>query len=122
MTKLLSNKDNLFKLGYCVIRNLLNDEEIQKYRSIIKKISRKFPESFQKTLHRAEEFSKGFVSGGTLFEELGFFYLGPIDGHNFDHLIPVLKNIKFTKIDKPIFCWMQKPKTFCMQCLSFKIR
>ena len=46
---------------------------------------------------------KDLLSGGTLFEELGFFYLGPIDGHKFDHLIPVLRNIKLNKINKPIF-------------------
>ena len=85
------------------LSKLLSSHSYSNIRSIIKKISNKFPESFKKTLHRAEEFSKGFVSGGTLFEELGFFYLGPIDGHNFDHLIPILKNIKSNKIHKPIF-------------------
>jgi 1-deoxy-D-xylulose-5-phosphate synthase len=43
---------------------------------------------------RAEEYSRGFFMGGTLFEELGFFYVGPIDGHNLDHLIPVLENVR----------------------------
>ncbi len=85
------------------LSRLLSSNSYSNIRSIIKKISTKFPKSFAKALHRAEEFSKGFVSGGTLFEELGFFYLGPIDGHNLDHLIPVLKNIKTNKINKPIF-------------------
>jgi len=85
------------------LSKLLSSNSYSSIRSIIKKISNKFPESFKKTLHRAEEFSKGFVSGGTLFEELGFFYLGPLDGHNFDHLIPILKNIKSNKMQKPIF-------------------
>ena len=85
------------------LSKLLSSHSYSNIRSIIKKISSKFPKSFKKTLHRAEEFSKGFVSGGTLFEELGFFYLGPIDGHSFDHLIPILKNIKSNKIHKPIF-------------------
>ena len=43
---------------------------------------------------RAEEYARGFVTGGTLFEELGFYYVGPIDGHNLDHLLPVLKNVR----------------------------
>ena len=43
---------------------------------------------------RAEEFARGMVTGGTLFEELGFYYVGPIDGHNLDHLIPVLENVR----------------------------
>ena len=85
------------------LTKLLSSRSYSNVRSIIKKISSKFPESFQKTLYRTEEYSKGFVSGGTLFEELGFYYLGPIDGHSFDHLIPVLKNVKSNKIKKPIF-------------------
>ncbi|MDC0195162.1 1-deoxy-D-xylulose-5-phosphate synthase, partial [Alphaproteobacteria bacterium] len=85
------------------LSKLLSSKSYSSLRALIKKISSNFPHSFQKTLYRAEEFSKGFVSGGTLFEELGFFYLGPIDGHSFDHLIPILKNIKSNKIHKPIF-------------------
>ena len=85
------------------LSKLLSSYSYSNIRSIIKKFSSKFPESFKKTLFRAEEFSKGFISGGTLFEELGFFYLGPIDGHNFDHLVPILKNIKSNNIYKPIF-------------------
>ena len=85
------------------LSKLLSSRSYSNVRSLIKKLSSRFPNSFQKTLHRAEEFSKGFVSGGTLFEELGFFYLGPIDGHNFNHLIPILTNIKNNKIHKPIF-------------------
>ena len=85
------------------LSKLLSSKSYSSLRSLIKKISSNFSHSFQKTLYRAEEFSKGFVSGGTLFEELGFFYLGPIDGHSFDHLIPILKNIKSNKMHKPIF-------------------
>ena len=85
------------------LTRLLSSQSYSNVRSVIKKISRKFPKSFQKILYRTEEYSKGLVSGGTLFEELGFFYLGPVDGHSFDHLIPVLKNIKSNKIKKPIF-------------------
>ena len=51
---------------------------------------------------RAEEFARGFVTGGTLFEELGFYYVGPIDGHNLDHLLPVLKNVRDSRIDGPV--------------------
>ena len=86
------------------LSKLLSSNSYSNIRSIIKKISNKFPVSFQKTLHRAEEFSKGFLSGGTLFEELGFFYLGPIDGHKFEHLIPVLRNIKLNKIISLVDC------------------
>ena len=51
---------------------------------------------------RAEEFARGFVAGGTLFDELGFYYVGPVDGHNLDHLLPVLKNARDSRLDKPI--------------------
>ncbi len=50
---------------------------------------------------RAEEYARGMATGGTLFEELGFYYVGPIDGHNLDHLVPVLKNVKGIK-DRPV--------------------
>ena len=52
------------------------------------------------------------VTGGTLFEELGFFYVGPVDGHNLDHLIPVLSNLKESKIDLPIFLHVVTKKGF----------
>ena len=44
-----------------------------------------------------EEYARGLVTGGTLFDELGFFYVGPIDGHNIDHLLPVLRNVRDAK-------------------------
>ena len=58
----------------------------------IKKMSRRMHEGVRK----AEEYTRGMVTGGTLFEELGFYYVGPIDGHNLDHLIPVLENVRDT--------------------------
>jgi 1-deoxy-D-xylulose-5-phosphate synthase len=63
-------------------------------RDIGKQIARKMPKFIELGAKRAEEFARGFTMGGTLFEELGFFYVGPIDGHNFDHLLPVLKNVR----------------------------
>ena len=52
------------------------------------------PEPFQEGARRAKEMLKGMAVGGTLFEELGFSYVGPIDGHNLDHLLPILKNVR----------------------------
>ncbi|RMD89168.1 MAG: 1-deoxy-D-xylulose-5-phosphate synthase, partial [Alphaproteobacteria bacterium] len=52
------------------------------------------PKQLVTTARRAEEFARGLATGGTLFEELGFYYVGPIDGHNFDHLLPVLENVR----------------------------
>jgi len=96
------------------LTKLLSSRSYANIRSTIKKLSKNFPKSLSNTLYRAEEYSKGFISGGTLFEELGFYYLGPIDGHNFQHLIPVLENIKNNEIDKPIFlhCITKKGKGY----------
>ena len=60
------------------------------------------PKPLQKTAKRAEEYARGMLSGGTLFEELGFLYIGPIDGHNLDHLIPVLENVRDDGAERPV--------------------
>ena len=66
-------------------------------------MTRRFPGSFAALARRAEEYARGMVTGGTLFEELGFYYVGPIDGHNLDHLLPVLRNVKARPIRGR--CW-----------------
>jgi 1-deoxy-D-xylulose-5-phosphate synthase len=72
----------------------------------LRNLGRSFAENLPKPLElaakRAEEFARGFVAGGTLFDELGFYYVGPVDGHNLDHLLPVLKNARDSDLDKPI--------------------
>ncbi len=85
------------------LTKLLSSKQYTNVRSLLKKISSKLSNSVSKTLYKAEEFSKGLVTGGTLFEELGFYYLGPIDGHDIKTLVPVLENIKDSSVDKPIF-------------------
>ncbi len=96
------------------LTKLLSSKQYTNVRSLLKKISAKLPTSVSKTLYKAEEYSKGLVSGGTLFEELGFYYLGPIDGHDIQTLVPVLENIKKTNVDKPIFlhCITKKGKGY----------
>jgi 1-deoxy-D-xylulose-5-phosphate synthase len=63
-------------------------------RSLAAAMTRRFPRGFTSLARKAEEYARGLVTGGTLFEELGFYYVGPIDGHNLDHLLPVLRNVK----------------------------
>ncbi|HXW24468.1 MAG TPA: 1-deoxy-D-xylulose-5-phosphate synthase [Xanthobacteraceae bacterium] len=63
-------------------------------RRLGKQLASHLPEPLFEKAQRVEEFARGFLTGGTLFEELGFFYVGPIDGHNIDHLLPVLKNVR----------------------------
>jgi len=66
-------------------------------RDIGLQLAHKMPKGLEKKAQRVEEYARGFLTGGTLFEELGFYYVGPIDGHNLDHLIPVLKNVRDAK-------------------------
>ena len=73
----------------------------QGFRSFSKQLGKRLPHSVYKQLAKAEEYGRGMVTGGTLFEELGFYYVGPIDGHNLDHLIPVLENARDMK-DGPV--------------------
>jgi 1-deoxy-D-xylulose-5-phosphate synthase len=63
-------------------------------RETAKQLARKLPKFFYDKAAKAEEFARGFWTGGTMFEELGFYYVGPIDGHNLDHLLPILKNVR----------------------------
>ncbi len=63
-------------------------------REIGKKITARFGATAESAVTRAVEHARGYITHGTLFEELGFFHIGPVDGHNLDVLVPVLKNIK----------------------------
>ncbi len=96
------------------LTRLLSSKSYSSLRKLIKKFSKKFPKNLSKTLYKTEEYSKGLLSGGTLFEELGFYYLGPIDGHNLNDLIAVLTNVKDNKFDKPVFlhCVTKKGKGY----------
>ncbi|MGV6820463.1 MAG: 1-deoxy-D-xylulose-5-phosphate synthase, partial [Parvularcula sp.] len=64
------------------------------FRNFAKQLAKKLPKRLYNASAKVEEFSRGLVTGGTLFEELGFYYVGPIDGHNLDHLVPVLENVR----------------------------
>ncbi len=64
------------------------------FRKFSKQLAKRLPNAVYKQLAKAEEYGRGMFTGGTLFEELGFYYVGPIDGHNLDHLIPVLENVR----------------------------
>ena len=85
------------------LSRLLSTKTFQSARTLAKQMAKKFPKSFQNMAAKADEYVRGMVTGGTLFEELGFFYLGPIDGHNIDHLLPVLRNLEKSKWDGPVF-------------------
>jgi 1-deoxy-D-xylulose-5-phosphate synthase len=76
------------------LARLISGRTYTSLREIGKQIAKRMPRSVEEKALRVEEYARGFLTGGTLFEELGFYYVGPIDGHNLDHLIPVLKNVR----------------------------
>jgi 1-deoxy-D-xylulose-5-phosphate synthase len=80
------------------LSRLTSSNTYRSLREIGKQVAKRLPKFIEKGAQRAEEYARGFLSGGTLFEELGFFYVGPIDGHNLDHLLPVLKNVRDSKV------------------------
>ena len=79
------------------LARLISGRTYLSLRNIGKQLAHHMPTFFEKKAQRAEEFARGFWTGGTMFEELGFYYVGPIDGHNLDHLLPVLKNVRDAK-------------------------
>jgi len=76
------------------LARLISGGTYRSFRSFAKQLSKKLPKFFQEKAARAEEYTRAFWTGGTMFEELGFYYVGPIDGHNLDHLLPVLRNVR----------------------------
>ncbi|MEQ9571578.1 MAG: 1-deoxy-D-xylulose-5-phosphate synthase [Nitratireductor sp.] len=76
------------------LARLASGRTYQGIRDIGKKLTSYLGKTADKAITRAVEHARGYVTGGTLFEELGFFHIGPIDGHNLEHLIPVLKNVR----------------------------
>ena len=84
------------------LSRLLSSHSFRSLRELGKQWARKLPKPMGAAAKRAEEYSRGMVTGGTLFEELGFFYIGPIDGHNLEHLIPVLRNVRNDETPGPV--------------------
>jgi 1-deoxy-D-xylulose-5-phosphate synthase len=76
------------------LARLVSGRTYRSLREALKQLARSLPKSWMRRAARAEEYARGFLAGGTLFEELGFYYVGPIDGHNLDHLLPVLRNVR----------------------------
>ena len=73
---------------------LISSQAYRSLRDIGMQLARRLPKSLEIKAERLDQFTRGFWTGGSLFEELGFSYVGPIDGHNFDHLLPVLRNVR----------------------------
>lgn len=76
------------------LSRIVSSKEYRSIRHIAKEFANLFPRPIKEAARKAEHYARGMVTGGTLFEELGFYYVGPIDGHNLEHLIPVLENVR----------------------------
>ena len=76
------------------LAQLVSSRPFLSLRDIAKRISRRLPDALHKAAKKTDEYARGMAMGGTLFEELGFYYVGPVDGHNLDQLIPVLENVR----------------------------
>ncbi|MBR0663726.1 1-deoxy-D-xylulose-5-phosphate synthase [Roseomonas hellenica] len=84
------------------LSRLISSRPFLSIRELMAKMARRFPRPLERAARRADEFARGLLTGGTLFEELGFYYVGPIDGHDMDHLMPVLRNLRDTDHQGPI--------------------
>ena len=84
------------------LSRLISSKSYRSIRHLAKLMADKFPQPVKQAAARAEEYARGLLTGGTLFEELGFYYIGPIDGHNLDHLLPVLRNVHGSREPGPV--------------------
>ena len=76
------------------LSRIVSSREFLGLRDVLRRFAKKLPRPFSEAARKTDEFARGMAMGGTLFEELGFYYVGPIDGHNLDQLIPVLENVR----------------------------
>jgi len=84
------------------LSRLISSRYYRSLRHLMRDLAKKFPRAIEQAATKSEEYARGLVTGGTMFEELGFFYIGPVDGHNLDHLLPVLKNVRDSKEPGPV--------------------
>jgi 1-deoxy-D-xylulose-5-phosphate synthase len=84
------------------LSRLISSRSFMNLRDFAAKMAKRFPRTLERTARRAEEYARGILTGGTLFEELGFYYVGPIDGHNLEHLLPVLRNLRDSDSNEPV--------------------
>ena len=84
------------------LSRMVSSGAFRNLRDVAKQLARHFPKRLREAAQRVDEYARGLVTGGTLFEELGFYYVGPVDGHNLDHLLPVLQNVRDHPGDGPV--------------------
>ncbi|CAN0264719.1 unnamed protein product [Ascophyllum nodosum] len=89
---------------------LMSSQSFKSVRDVAKAFNRLLPSNIQNVNAKIDEYARGIVSGGTLFEELGYYYVGPVDGHDLDNLVPILENIRDKKDDKPVLLHIRTEK------------
>merc|ERR1719426_380321 len=94
---------------------LISSKPFADFRQVAKGISSLFPEEIQQINAKIDEYARGIVTGGTLFEELGFYYIGPVDGHDLDNLVPILENLRDTPSNKPVLLHLKTEKGYGYQ-------
>ncbi|CAB9504432.1 deoxy-D-xylulose-5-phosphate synthase [Seminavis robusta] len=92
--------------------NLLVSKPFQDFRSFAKSFNKLLPSQVQDVNKRLDEYARGIVSGGTLFEELGFYYVGPVDGHDLDNMIPILEKLRDSDSNKPVLLHLKTVKGY----------
>ena len=89
---------------------LIASKPFQTFRDTAKALNKLFPVEIQQANAKIDEYARGMVSGGTLFEELGFYYIGPVDGHDLDNLVPILENIRDREGTQPVLLHIKTDK------------
>ena len=84
------------------LSTLISSQSFLNLRDFASKMVKRFPRPIERTARKAEEYARGILTGGTLFEELGFYYVGPIDDHNMEHLLPILRNLRDSDVQAPL--------------------
>ena len=85
------------------LARLISGHTYLSIRDIGKQVARRLPKFVSQNAAKMEKYPRGLLAGGTLFDELGFYYVGPIDGHDFEHLLPVLQNVRTRRTDRSWF-------------------
>lgn len=92
--------------------NLIVSKPFQDFRDFAKGLNRLFPDNVQDVNKRIDEYARGLVTGGTIFEELGFFYVGPIDGHDLENMVPILEKLRDSDSNKPVLLHVKTTKGY----------
>ncbi len=92
------------------LSRLISSRQYRGFRTMAKRVADRLPRTVRNAARRAEEYARGMATGGTLFEELGFYYVGPLDGHNIDQLLPVLQNVRDFRGPGPVLIHVRTQK------------